>query len=227
MARTLTRNSFILKNTLTRFRARFTVTSNDTRKIKMTYNASTLTLKLVTYNLNPNSRILLPTGAFVTALLKILHAKTAPIFISYSHTANLVSLTTTRLTVARHAGTVVPIRLCNRLISPRTILSLTNHRNLLIFRSTTRTRLTRHSNCATKSVNATTTFDFCPDGGLNTLNSNNVMIAARRSATRALHDLHGCNTTHGCCRARTRNAGDHLSALRTTVLTLGLPRLSN
>ncbi len=128
--------------------------------------------------------------------------------------------------VANQAGTVVTIRLCKHLYSVSGLSRVTRGCRLGVVRSYTRTRKTCFGGKeGTNTLNSATNFDFCPNGGLNTLNSKNTMAASGRRLTRGMHYLTGCNSSTGCVRPCVK-VGDHLSRLRTTMLGIGLGELS-
>ncbi len=159
--------------------------------------------------------------AFVTAKGSVMCANTGPMFTSVSLGACAVSPRSVRTLVARGAGTVLPIRLCNRSTGVSEVGRVTRGRNLVIVRSTTRTRNTAYGNGGINGVKSVTYFDFCPAGGV-AASRNKVVAAGSRRLTRGTGVFETRNTDMECRRSRV-NCGFEVASVSTTV---NLTRLS-
>lgn len=73
------------------------------------------------------------------------------------------------------------------------------------------------------TLKSTNTRDFCPDGGLKTLNSTNTIAASSRRLTRTVQTLRSCKEADEFS-FRCRNVGSEVSRVRTTMLGIGLER---
>lgn len=169
--------------------------------------ATTLRVTTVLVSVLPNSRIVVPDCAFMSATGTFILHKTGVMFISVHPSAVGVGRGLVRTTVASGAGTVIPIRCTNITYRVSAVVRVTSHRGLCMVRSTTRKVVSACGNETLNAVKRLTTFDFRRAGGCASNNRNNLLVVGSgrfMGGTRVVqrgnagHDRFVRNVMSGC-----------------------------
>lgn len=142
--------------------------------------ARTLRVTTRLYSVGPNSRIVVPSCAFISATSTFMLGKTGVMFISVEPSAVGVSRGLVRTTIARGAGIVIPIRCTKITYRVSAVVRVTGGCGLGIIRSTTRKMSTY---CGKGTLNAVKSFKYCDfrrAGGCAVKRNNTVLFGESR-----------------------------------------------
>lgn len=114
-------------------------------------------------------------------------------------------------------GTVVPIRLCNVPTGVSRVVSVTNHCNVPMLRSTTRTLNSRLGKQGYNAFNRLTTLSFGNGGVVAASNKKTLVYHARRRTQRAGFCTARTHSTTPRCRRARVNCGCHVDGVYTNV----------
>lgn len=120
--------------------------------------ATTLRVTTLLVSYHPNSRVVVPSCAFISATGTFILHNNIPMFISVEPSARGVSRALVRTTVASHAHTVYIIRCTNITYRVSTVVRVTRERHLCIVRSTTRNI---NSYCEKHQLNSVNRLNYC------------------------------------------------------------------
>lgn len=215
---------FILGQALTEFETAFAAACGVEYGIGVACGTDAIALGLQSCGIQPGDEVILPANTFIATIIGVIQAKAIPILVDCDPETALIDLTAAETAITSKTKAIIPVHLYGQMVSPRQLLDLANHHNIIIFEDAAQAHLAEREGYRAGSFGKAAAFSFYPSKNLGSFGDGGMLITDDAEVAEKMRTLrnYGAPSKYLHTEIGTNSRLDNLQA---AVLNVKLPYL--